>query len=222
MSSLINLGKNIFTHFCKQGIVNRADFLKNIAVAGWALSSLAQTVALIFNNKIPSKEKKFLIPQEIIDGITNITLFWFITSKATNFGKKLILNKKFLPKSIAGIMETFKLPKGSIDEMKNAFISHVKQFGTAANVKTADNAIEGMGVLTGIIGAILSNNICTPLIRNKFAANIQRKELAKGKSLNLNQNYGNIDYDKYKFTTLEKQNNITAFKGYYNNTGLKI
>ena len=222
MNSLVNIGKNIFTHFCKQGIADRANFLKNIAVAGWALSSLAQTVALIFNNKIPSKEKKFLIPQEIIDGITNITLFWFITSKATNFGKKLVLNKKFLPKSISEIMENFKLPKGSIDEMKNAFISHVKQFGSAANVKTADNAIEGMGVLTGIAGAILSNNICTPLIRNKFAANIQRKEIAKEKISNLNPNYGNIDYDKYKFTMVNNKSNITAFKGHYYNTGMKI
>ena len=222
MSSLMNTGKNILTHFCRQGIVNRANFLKNIAVAGWALSSLAQTVALIFNNKIPSKEKKFLIPQEIIDGITNITLFWFITSKATNLGKKLVLTKKILPKSISEIMNNFKQPKGSLDEMKKAFISHAKQFGTAANVKTADNAIEGMGVLTGIIGAILSNNICTPLIRNKFAANIQKREIAKGNLSNLNPNYGNIDYDKYKFTTVPQKHNIQAFKGYYNNRGMKI
>ncbi|MCQ2957469.1 MAG: hypothetical protein MJ180_01045 [Candidatus Gastranaerophilales bacterium] len=220
--SIVNLGKRIFTHFCQQGIADRANFLKNVAVAGWALSSLAQTCAIIFNDKIPSKEKKFLIPQEIIDGIANVTLFWFISSKATDFGKKLILNKRILPKSIAKLTENFKVPKGSISEMKSAFIKHIKKVGTSFDVKTADDAIEGMGVLTGIVGAILSNNICTPLIRNKLASVVQKKELIKERHVNLNPNYGNLDYKKYKFDNLTAPSKTVTFKGLYNNPSIKI
>ena len=47
----------MFTKFCEQGVSDRANFLKNTAVVGWALSSLAQTFAILFNDKMPKKEQ---------------------------------------------------------------------------------------------------------------------------------------------------------------------
>ena len=94
--SLINRGLDTIRKLAECGLADRANFLKNIAVIGWVLSSFAQTCAIVFNDKIPTKEKRFLVPQEIFDGITNATLFWFITSKATDFGKTLILKKKII------------------------------------------------------------------------------------------------------------------------------
>jgi len=223
MSSLMNFGKTLLTRFCQQGLADRANFLKNIAVAGWILSSAAQTVAVVFNNKIPSKEKKFLIPQEIFDGIVNCTLFWFIASKSTNLGKKLVLNKHILPAKIAPLMKDFTCKFKNLDKLKAAFLSHVNAVGTPSDVRIADNAIEGMGVLTGIIGSIISNNICTPIIRNKLAAYYQKRELANSTSqVPLNPNFGKIDYSKYNFDKLASAPKVSTFKGFYTKTDMRV
>lgn len=207
-----------FTKFCEQGVSDRANFLKNTAVVGWALSSLAQTCAIFFNDKIPKKEKRFLIPQEIFDGIINATLFWFITSKAANLGKKLVLKKYVLPKSLVSLTKDFKVSGSDIETMKDSFIGHIKKIGTNADIKTANNAIEGTGVAVGIIGAVLSNNIITPILRNKLAGMWQKREQEKA-TLNapLNPHYGNIDYDKYKFQKPAKSVAFGTYSG-----GLKI
>ena len=120
--SLANFGRNIITKLAQQGLNDRANFLKNIAVIGWVLSSLAQTCAVVFNDKIPTKEKRFLVPQEIFDGITNATLFWFITSKSTDFGKSLILKKKIIPANLTNALKNY-VPKGkTIAQLKNNFL----------------------------------------------------------------------------------------------------
>ena len=39
--------------------------LLHTGTLGWILSSLAQVMAVVLNDKIPKKQKTFLIPQEI-------------------------------------------------------------------------------------------------------------------------------------------------------------
>ena len=209
----------LFTKFCEQGVSDRANFLKNAAVIGWALSSLAQTCAIFFNEKIPSKEKRFLMPQEIFDGIINATLFWFITSKTANFGKLLVLKKRVLPKSISSLMENYKPSGVTIDKMKDNFLSHLKNVGgSAENIQSAKNAIEGMGVATGIIGAIISNNIITPILRNKLASMYQKHDLQRiNDNAPLNPYFGKIDKEKYNF---KKPVKSPSFGNY--TTGMKI
>lgn len=209
-----NFLMKMFTKFCEHGVSDRANFLKNTAVIGWALSSLAQTCAIFFNDKIPSKEKRFLIPQEIFDGLINATLFWFITSKAVNFGKLLVLKKHVLPKTIAPLMESFKPVGRNIDKLKAGFLNHLKIFGNKAHLKTATNAIEGMGVATGIAGAIVSNNIVTPLLRNKLASIYQKKELAKmNDNAPLNPHFGKLEYGKYDFSKPHKSLSFGSYTG---------
>lgn len=223
MSAIVNCVKNLLTKFCQQGVADRANFLKNIAVIGWILSSAAQTCAVIFNKDIPQKEKKFLVPQEILDGIINCTLFWFITSKATDFGKKLVLTKKILPKKIALLLSGFKSKAKNVEALKSSFLKYLGKVGGSGDVKIATDAIEGMGVLSGIAGAIVSNNICTPIIRNNLAAYYQKRELGKQKKISqLNPNFGNIDFSKYDFEKLTPAQKINTFKGFYRNPNLKI
>jgi len=223
MSAVVNFAKNLLTKFCQQGVADRANFLKNIAVIGWFLSSAAQTCAVIFNKDIPAKEKKFLVPQEIFDGIVNCTLFWFITSKATNLVKKLVLTKKVLPKKIASLMSNFSSKLKNVDDLKKAFLGYLGKVGGSADIKLADEAIEGMGVLSGIAGAIISNNICTPIIRNNLAAYYQKRELSKQKKVSqLNPNFGNINFQKYNFGELSPAPKVNTFKGFYRNSNLKV
>ena len=200
MKGLNNFCQNILNKFCQQGISDRANFLKNIAVIGWILSSLAQTCAVIFNDKIPSKEKRFLVPQEIFDGLANATLFWFITSKATDFGKKLILKKIVLPKSLVNVMNDFTTKAKDIPKLKEKFLAHIKKYGTKENLKTAEMSIEGMGVLSGITGAIFANNIITPIVRNKLAGICQKKEMDRVKeNAPLNPYYGNVNINTVRY-----------------------
>ena len=203
----------ILTKFCEQGVTDRANFLKNAAVVGWALSSLAQTCAIFFNEKMPAKEKRFLIPQEIFDGIINATLFWFITSKTANFGKMLALKKHVVPKSLSKVLENYTPNGTTIEKLKDGFLSHVKSFGTQNDVKTAANLVEGLGVAVGLAGAIVSNNIITPVLRNKFAGMWQQKELKKiNDNSPLNPYYGK-DYKKYDFAKSKKPVNFGNYTG---------
>jgi len=218
--NLANLSKDIFTKFCQQGVSDRANFLKNIAVVGWVLSSLAQTCAIFFNDKLPSKEKRFLIPQEIFDGLINCTLFWFITSKATNLGKLLVLKKHVLPKTISKAMETF-VPKGKdIAKLKESFLAHLNKKGNPSQIKVAKDAIEGLGVFSGIVGAIIATNIVTPILRNKLASNWQKKEMQKvADNAPLNPYFGYINPNN----NVKTNTYPVTFKGsIYSSTNMKI
>lgn len=52
--------------------------LIHLGAAGWFFSALAQIVMLYRNKDIDKKEKKFLIPQEIADGVINVGLYYTI------------------------------------------------------------------------------------------------------------------------------------------------
>ena len=83
----------------KQSVENNGNFLFLSAAAGWALASMAQTIGLITNKEIGKEEKKFLVPQEIMDGTFNIATYAAITVPIMNLaskvaGKKMPDNKQ--------------------------------------------------------------------------------------------------------------------------------
>ena len=200
MNKVFSFCQKALNKFCQQGVSDRATFIKNISVIGFVLSSFAQTTAIIFNNQIPSKEKKFLIPQELLDGLINATLFWFITSKAVDFGKLLILKKKILPQKLVKPLENYTVNGKNIFELKDNFIKHIGNNAPKDVVKLADDAVEGMGVVSGIVGAILTNNIITPILRNRLAGIFQQKEIKKmEENPPLHPYYANLNLEKYKF-----------------------
>ena len=65
-----------------------ADMLFYTSILGWALSSAAQVVAVVCNEKLSKKEKSFLVPQEIFDGVLNIGTYALVTVNAINFAKE--------------------------------------------------------------------------------------------------------------------------------------
>ncbi len=78
MSFKENLGQltGKFLNSCKN---NNGMFLFGAMAMAWSLASLAQTVGLIANRKITKDEKKFLVPQEILDGTFNIATYAAVT-----------------------------------------------------------------------------------------------------------------------------------------------
>lgn len=211
MNKIALFGKNLLNKACEQGINNRPAFLKNVSAVGWALSCLAQVGAIMINDKIPSKEKKFLIPQEIMDGIVNVSLFLVLTSKATDVGRWLVASKKIVSHSLSSVVKEFKpttkIPFWKINEkniakLKQEFFNHIKTHAPDKYAE-ADNFIEGVGIITSIVGSILACNVATPYLRNWLASMYQKKKLKlqnkpNEQKLDINEKFGEIDFKKYE------------------------
>ncbi len=86
MSKLLSMLRKLSSNNYK----NQANMLIVTSAIGWFLSSLGQIAAILCNDKIPQKEKSFLIPQEAFDGIVNIATFLSVTFLAKQKVAKMI------------------------------------------------------------------------------------------------------------------------------------
>lgn len=175
---------------------NVGSFLLWAGIAGWALSCVNQTVAILINDKIPTKQKKFMIPQEIADGVINTLLFAFFTRSFTKVGEKLVQSGRLATKDLRNIYKT-KMHEGKTFESliknemenptkgKNAFrISDlpvmndktVKGFNADDNKKYF-NFAAGVSFVFSTVGSIISCDFVTPFVRNKIASGRQKQYL---------------------------------------------
>lgn len=152
---------------------------------GWILSSLGQLFAIGINNKIPNDQKKFLIPQEMADAAVNIASFFALTLSVTKLGEHLVKSGKIATPAIrksltklgldskAGTkgFDITKLPE--MNELNPKFDKELQ----SSYYKFAD----GVSFVSSTIGSIISCNIITPILRNKFAANRQKAAIEREK-----------------------------------------
>lgn len=186
--------------------------LLHTATAGWILSSAGQIYGIVKNEKVSKKEKKFLIPQEILDSAINILSFYIVTNKVQNFTKGLASSGKIitpyikefctkngikLEKDATGkavnigeaisakikeyktIIESNEVEKLNIDSKK---ISELKvKIGELTEFKneTFGPFESGLKVAGGLVGAVVSGNIITPMLRNPMAAAKQKSALER-------------------------------------------
>lgn len=153
----------------------------------WILSSLAQVTAIAINDKIPSEQKLFLIPQEIGDGAVNILSFYTFTSGLKNIGKKLTQTGKLRTAKLTELLDErgYILKKGS-EKVKGKVYAGDWDFNIT-KLPDYDKSIKniykpfnnGAEVITGLAGSIISSNLITPIIRNRFAAKRQKKLLSE-------------------------------------------
>lgn len=89
--------------FLKNCVEHNGTFLFGTAAAGWILASAAQTLGLIANKNITKEEKRFLVPQEILDGTFNILTYVGISATLMK-GAKHLAGKNFpnQPKVVEG------------------------------------------------------------------------------------------------------------------------
>lgn len=175
---------------------NVGSFLLWAGIAGWALSCVNQTVAILINDKIPTKQKKFMIPQEIADGVINTLLFAFFTRSFTKVGEKLVQSGRLATKDLRNMYKT-KMHEGKTFESlikneienptkgKKAFrISElpvmndktVKGFNVDDNKKYF-NFAAGVSFVFSTVGSIISCDFVTPFVRNKIASGRQKQYL---------------------------------------------
>lgn len=129
-----------------------SKLLLHAAPVGWVLFGTANTLGTVLNPDIKTKEKKFLIPQDIADMVLNIGLYYLITTNLIKGGKSL-------------------MKKGVIN-------FHNALPGTKEYKKTQ----VGVENIASLLGAVVAGNIFTPIIRNAFAAERQGRYLESLKS----------------------------------------
>lgn len=175
MKPLCSFFKDIKNSFLVHYGENPGKMLVHTGTLGWILSSLAQVWAVVFNDKIPKEQKTFLIPQEIADAAINILSFYAITSSITSYASKLVSTGKLRTPKIDAFIKKHQLKKhvGNI----NFNISELANFDEVAKPYKRFNA--GVGVAASTVGSIISSNIITPVLRNKFASERQKDAIAK-------------------------------------------
>ncbi len=181
---------------------NPGSMLVHTGVIGWILSAAAQIYAVAFNDKISKEQKVFLIPQEIGDAVVNIASFYTLTSGIKYIGSKLAKTAKLRTSAITDILKKdgHILEKGQkrVDGKVyagdwNFNITNLDNYGTdiASKFKPFKNGVE---VIAGLTGSILSSNLVTPLVRNQYAAKKQKEVLA-----NIDKNKTTDESSKLKY-----------------------
>lgn len=187
---------------------NPAKMLIYTGVLGWFLSSAAQVGAIAFNNKIPKEQKSFLIPQEIGDGAINVLSFFIVTSSIKGFASRLVSTGKLATPKIRAFLNKTGLHSNNGLGSAKFNIEKMANFDEIQDeYKSFKNGVDVIGMTAG---SILSCNIITPVLRNKFASNRQKAALAK---MDTNQTSPRgISMDAYR--------NLASIK--YSSVGLKV
>lgn len=167
------LNKIYDTYACNK----EADkMLIHTGTIGWALSSAAQIFGIMINDKIPKEQKMFLIPQEFADACVNILAFYTVTQTLASFANKLVTTGKFIPVSVKKVLEK----QGLADKIGKFGFDISKHAKLTGNPQKVFNGLKiGIGVIAMTLGSVISCNIITPLIRNKYASVRQKQNLAK-------------------------------------------
>lgn len=93
--------------------------LIHLGALGWFLSAAAQVTMIAKNNDISKKEKEFLIPQEIADGVINVGLYYTICQGIKKGCESLLENGHFMTqKSFKTIMQMKQSPNSVQDFIK--------------------------------------------------------------------------------------------------------
>ncbi len=154
---------------------------------GWALSSVAQIIAVVVNPKISPEKKSFLIPQEFMDAVVNIGAFFGITMFAKKSAARLCSTGKFAPKAVREYLnKNMTLYKDKIGKMDFDLDEVLK----GDNKFPADSyyAYKNNFTTKATVGAsILACNIFTPIVRNATASQVQKSYIERKNNPYVNQ-----------------------------------
>ncbi len=203
--------QNMLAKFYRAYQKDPGTMLRRTGVIGWVLSSMAQITAIVMNDKIPKEQKMFLIPQEFADACVNILSFYLVTRSFTEIASKLVKCGKLIQKPT----KEWLLKKGFGDKIgKSDFdLSNIKLPSTQR--RSYELFKNGIDVVAATIGAVLSCNIITPLLRNLYASECQKQGIAQYKR----KNEINKPQTTYIRPTIENFK-LRAYSA--NNSGLKI
>ena len=161
---------------------------------GWALSSLAQMGAILFNPKIDFDQKSFLLPQEFLDAVFNVGAFFAITTLTKKSISKLASTGKIAPKKVREFLHKNKDLYGDKVGKYDFDLDEVLK-KDAKFPKDSYYTYKNYVTTVGTVGAsILSCNIVTPILSNSLAADVQKEYFTKKKNLPKSQQITPINY----------------------------
>lgn len=162
---------------------NAGKIILHAGLVTWTTASLAHVVAIIYNDKIPQDQKKFLIPQEIADGALNIAAFYIITKSMKDIAGKFVSTGKWSNESI----RTFIGKQAKRINMGDFDLNLVEKFKGENELvkgefhKAYDPFKNGIDMISTSLGTVISCNAITPFIRNSYGAKQQKLSLEKEK-----------------------------------------
>ena len=143
-------------------------------ILGWIASSTAQIIGISRNSKYSKEQKRFMIRQEMGDAAMNIGSFFLITKPIKLFASKLVSCGKIIPH----IVQNTAIKNGDLKNLGKLHFNLSEQPYLGSDVKKAYNSFNNfMGTSSAVLGGILSSNLVTPILRNRYASKRQDKPL---------------------------------------------
>lgn len=177
--------KKISTFIYKEFAGKPGKFLLVAGTIGWIASSISQILAIVVNDKIPNAQKKFLIPQEMADAAVNIASFFVLTRSFTRFGERLVESGKLATPKIREFLTKYnlgsKVGQKGFNILKTPQLNELDKNFDKDFSKAYYKLADGVSFISSTIGSIISCNIITPILRNKFASARQKASLEKEK-----------------------------------------
>lgn len=199
MKSPIGPLEKLKTYLFKQYSGDAGKMLLHTATLGWIFSAAGQIFGIATNDKVSKEQKKFLIPQEIADAAINILSFYTVTACIQNFTKKLASSGRIITPEIKKFCHIEKITLGKNSDIGKSILSKIKELETTSKTNNRLSELNdfydhkyapfesGLKVIGNVIGAVLSSNIITPLLRNPIAAYKQKQDIAREKMKNENE-----------------------------------
>ena len=165
------------------------SMILHVGALGWLFSSVAQVFGVIANDKYTLEEKKFLIPQEIADGVVNVASFYLVTKAFKDVGQKLVKTGKWRNSEITKFVTDYK-EDGKLNKITTNLEETFKQkFGKNSDeleefYKVYSPFKSGVDMITTTIGSVISCNLLTPYFRNQIGANRQKKSIEAARMQN--------------------------------------
>ena len=194
--------------------------LLHTGAIGWILSSAAQMTAIMMNDKLTTKDKLFLLPQEAGDAVVNIISFYTLTWGIKAIGEKLTKTCKLRTAKVEELLKQ----SGHIVEEKmprikgklyagdwNFNITKLPEYESQLRGHYEDFA-NGIAVTTGLTGSVLSTNIVTPYARNYYAAQWQSNMMTKIDAKKNNQPKEKPQVADVSLNAFQKQAHLNPFR----------
>lgn len=171
------------------------------SITGMALSTIAQTVAIILNKKYTDSQKAFMIPQELTDGLINIFSMFLITKPFQKLSSKLVKAGKIATKEILEYLKRTDMVKNigekefDIGQSIRRNISNIEKSDVFIKLSDIEKAkiltehrnvldnyeiySDSISALATTTGAVLSTALIAPVVRNSVASRYQKLNINK-------------------------------------------
>ena len=177
MTNLNASWNNLKNYLYKKYGKESGKMIVHLGVATWILASAAQVGAVIFNDKIPKVQKKFLVPQEIADGAINILAFYTVTNSLKNIAGRLVSTGKWTNRPIREFVKNNPIQRINLDDSD---VNLSKIYANRDDFSQIYSPFKnGMDMAATTLGSVLSCNIIAPLVRNPIGAMEQKRNLKK-------------------------------------------